>query len=459
MGNRRRSSVSRFAARVVAASLLVLPSTASADMSTSTLDVVRQYGDGPVAVPAAVDRATVRFDGQRGDRVRLSGGNVCPESLWLGTRRVRAEASGFFRLPARGEYRMTWPRCAQKRRAVQLQLQLLVVHRLHVDVRYVRVARRTGYVEAVAVAVPEQGRVRITPSALGTHDDRWAGLVLPDGTTYTRRDCAHDSACEDGDTTFLEAGRPIGGWEGPYAAGPDGQSVVTKAGERVLFLTAGPVTYRARTSAVREVQLDGEPIDLGSVRPLQEMVLEADLLAGQWFRVERVSGADFLPLRFVRPDGTQEPGPWAGTDFWQAPVAGTYRVLAHRWDVPVDAVVRLRSIRVGPPLPLDGTPVEYAITTPGEWVVAPAPVPGTYTMSVTSRFLGFDWFVDLDARDRYFCDIYGSDSCGESEFVHFSRLSPEPGSLGRDEPATVMVGMVPDQTGSVTLSVSPPAPR
>ena len=56
-----------------------LTPTAFADDAMTTRTVYRAYGDGPVRIGKA-DVVQVRFDGRKGDRVRLAGAR-CPVSL------------------------------------------------------------------------------------------------------------------------------------------------------------------------------------------------------------------------------------------------------------------------------------------------------------------------------------------------------------------------------------------
>jgi hypothetical protein len=449
-------------AAVLVGALVALPGPAAHSAAPKTLSVVRHYGDGPVRVPGDVDRVVVAFGGRAGNLVRLVGSTRCGDTLWRDGRRVQRQESGFYRLPRRGEYRLVWRRCATEVGTLRLQLQKVWVHRLEVDGRRVGVRPRPGFVQAVSVTVPEDGRVGVS-----TLDAPWTAILLGHAT-YSRRDCWADTACEEPDTTFLEAGRPLSGWKGPYAVGSKRATYVPAAGERVIFLLRNRARVVARYSVLHPVSLNGDVVDLGGARRFQEVGLELGLAAGQWFRIEQLAGADPVYADLVLPDGSQEPGPWSpGFNYWRAPVTGTYRILVRNWPYDVDATVRVRSMRaVATLLPLDGTAVEFAITTPGEWVVAP--VAGTNSTQVMQLAASASpavtgWFADVEILDRYYCDMYGPLGCGDftSDHVDAARPGPGPGYWGvwLNEPSAVVVGLEPDATGTVTARLTPaPAP-
>ena len=357
---------------------------------------------------------------------------------------------------------MSWRRCASKPGTPDLQLKKLQVRRLPVDGRRVDLPFRRGYVEAVAVVVPASGRVQVTPFS---GERTWSALLLPDGITYTSEDCWTDRACEEPWTSYLEAGRPLGGIEGPFATGPRGETTVLEARDRILYV-AGAVGLVARTTTVARVAVDGPQVDFGDVRLSHEVALEVDLTAGQWFRLDRVGTDGDVRPDLVLSDGSQVPAPWVGygVAYWQAPVTGTYRVLLRRWwgtDRPVPIVAGLRSMRaVSTPLPTDGTPVDYQVTTPGEWVVAPVTGSGQVQLSGSGSEGALGWFASAETSQRFYCDIYGPLGCGDLRAAYANADNPVPTFyfdklISVDGPAVAVVGMTTDATGTVTARLTP----
>ena len=452
-------------AAVLAAAVLAPTPAVAGPMPVAraeTLTVVRQYGDGPVTVPADTDRARIRFNGRAGDRVDLAGSWCGAHLSTLDGRRVAERPSGFWRLPNRGAYEVRWRRCAAHHGRVRLQLQKLRVHRLTVDGGPVPVPERRGYLQAVAVQVPASGRVQVTPRQDGGVGV-WERLVLPHGRAYTADDCWIDEACGDGSILYLEAGRPIGAYAGPYGAGPDGGPVVTQAGDRVLVVTDESLTFVAKTDLLRPTTVDGAPVDVSEAAAYQEVALELDGAAGQWIRLEPVAGDATLYPDLVGADGTQEPGSWRGTlAFWQLPTTGRYRIVLGGDRVAEDAVVRVRSVRpVATPLRTDGTPVEYPVTTRGEWLVAPVEGTGGVSLNGTATAGADGWFGYAESLPRYRCSYYGPLGCGDFQSMYVDEGFQGPrylfDQMFLDEGGgVVVVGMAPAATGVVTLRFTPP---
>ena len=157
---------------LLAASLVPLAASSApaGAAGPTTRTVFREYGDGPVQV-AARELIRIVFHGRAGNKVMLRGGHKCPPLLRdpRGDT-VAKERGGYWRLPEGGRYVLVRRPCVAA--PVTLQLVKLVAPQARPDGRPVRLpAPRRGYLPAVEVVVPQQGRIAVDGGAKGLWDD------------------------------------------------------------------------------------------------------------------------------------------------------------------------------------------------------------------------------------------------------------------------------------------------
>jgi hypothetical protein len=452
--------VIRTLALAAAATLLpmpALPALAVAEAST-TITVVREYGDGPVAVPKDVDRVRIRFHGRAGDRVTLPHA-TCGTSL----RNVRGtsvtrERSRFWRLPDRAEYEFVYRPCQGRYRPGSVQLTKLHVGRFHIDGPPVRLVRRLGYLEALALRVPASGRVQVsTYNRLG---GRWPDLVLPDGRRFQHAN-PHGTASD----VALEAGLPPL-WQDGHLTGLADDPLA--AGDRVLFIAHGSMNVVASTALEHDVAIDGPATRVDNDdRPYRETQLSFDGTAGQWVYLEvdgqllggldgsryhlLINPAGRVLLRALSP----------GYPYWQLPETGRYRLMVETSLLPVNAQVRVRTVRQIGAMPTDGTPVTFMPATPGEWTMATFdPPPGIgLRLHVVGAETSAKWSAFAEPRRRFLCRSDGPLGCFGYEHVEVwpGRLDSFDGIYAREGNRgwTLALRMPPGGTGSVTLSLVP----
>ena len=95
--------------------LLLTPLAITSPAQAVTLKVHREYGQGPVTIPAGVDRVEIAFHGRKGNTVRV--GQPCDKATLRGpSGRVDRWLRGAWRLPTGGRFSIVLTGCEAKRK-------------------------------------------------------------------------------------------------------------------------------------------------------------------------------------------------------------------------------------------------------------------------------------------------------------------------------------------------------
>lgn len=366
---------------------LLLPThatTGSADAAAPTVSAARH-----AAQPKPLDRTVrlghrpVRYDGVRpsvrltfrarkDQLVELADWSAWPENPCVRKtlrdargRELANWATGYWRLPRTGSYTAVLHRCDDADTRIRVQVRRTVVGDVPVDGPATALGLSPDVTHLVRVRLAAGERLSLRPSRIPRH------IVLPSGR--------------------LEEDLPYG-WL-PLDAG---YQVAWSAGPGTYYVAARPETTlavsRARDHAAT---LDGPAVPLanGGVGA-REHVVSFAARAGQWVYPELVDGAGALVTdgrrvaTVISPSGarvgsyvktscpgksTSEQCQYLVSGPWRLEEAGTYRMSVRvAGSAPDDTFsLRVRSAALAEPLTLDGPPVTYTSTTPGQWVVGP----------------------------------------------------------------------------------------
>lgn len=457
------------------------------DRTFSRLTKLVEYGDGPVTFKHG-RLFKVVFDGKRGDRVTLRGVPLVNDWSWRVCPRAHLERDGvslglpevsqFWTLPQTGRYAFKITNCGEPHGIAGLQLTKLRIRDIPLG-ESVRLRHDRGYEYAARVRVPETGALMVRTTRAGTshvaggdvvqgqssrerflgiYEGRpakipnllleadqplrylhpWFNVSYGEGVSYASR--ASDRA--------LPAGAPV--WVIPRddvrikVNRPAGPTAVEVGGPGLSF-TAGPLPKRLRTATVTS-----------ATEQWVRVVAYAD---GELLRDWASTGAVRLAAYVAGPGGTRIPTPL--TTLLKLPEGTSeLRVLAHTRDGtrrPVE--VRLSPVRTLPPMPTDGTPVEFATRHPGEWVLAPLTLdPARTYRAGASDFASlppYGWWAVVSSQTRPWCrDIYCVPPLASLSTYQPSKDGLAATGLGAG-PWFALFAPDTDVSGSVSLSVAP----
>lgn len=419
---------------------LVAPATASSAGEVSASDravvpvkkVVRQYGDGPVVL-APGQRLVLRFQGRRGDRVRLasqyrSQGKPYYASLYdQGVSlngphtRARSDASGFFRLRESGWFSLRYDNPARNAAAVP-RVQLLKQVRLTHDGRSTtRLPLRRGMQYAVTVRAPRSG---LEVVSFGTE---LFGVVSQGGYSYSG----------GGQALVVAPGLPVVG-DNPHDA-------LTKAlapRQRVLVLVnpsqAGSVTTSVPTEA-GPVSLDGPAVPLpgGGTQGVVAELEAADIaVSAQRLLNARLVGSqakrDWSVLVLPETGGVAKPssaayalnGPDATSLYQLAATTGTYRVLAFPTSRTAPAgQLELDSVADGGTIAVDAPSVAVSARPDGRYTLLGITQVKEFAasyLSVSNVTVTAPWAVYAGRLTSPRCPPRGPLGCGDGNGVSVS---------------------------------------
>ena len=413
------------------------------------------------------------FHGRAGNKVMLRGGHKCPPLLRdpRGDT-VAKERGGYWRLPEGGRYVLVRRPCVAA--PVTLQLVKLVAPQARPDGRPVRLpAPRRGYLPAVEVVVPQQGRIAVDGGAKGLWDD---DLYL-DGLRMPLRGFGEDSEPLGVSPWFVESGRPMTDtYERRIVTAEDAHSmegvpVTPEAGQHLLLVPRGATRVQVTTASRRRVSIDGPAITLkAGDQPRRERSLEFDGVAGQYVHLESVGSLALTDGSVLGPDGSYLPVPdvtsyLGGDAFWHLPATGRYRLLVtvddSEQDFPADATtqVRLRTIRqLSQPLAADGTLNRLATASPGEWVLGTVELGAPSRVTATPAAADSPWSVYLQPAPLHCPRFYLGASmgfCGDMSIVASSGDSTTQSvSASTNTPQTFLVVLEVPADGNVAVDVS-----
>ena len=272
--------MNKFFSGLAVVALLLTPLAITSPAQAVTLKVHREYGQGPVTIPAGVDRVEIVFHGRKGNTVRV--GQPCDKATLRGpSGRVGRWLRGAWELPASGQYSFLLTGCkAQKKASAQLTKIRLQPLPVDGDPRVVVDRSRGAYGEWTTVVVPPRGRVQVRLTST-PKDAPWCALYL-EGAPMLDVANWHQEYERSPRVIYLEAGVPVSNELGTMAPW-SGEPLVPRAGQRVVL---GPCEdgLRARATRTRLVPgtLDGAPVAVAAERRYQEVGVRFTSAGDQW---------------------------------------------------------------------------------------------------------------------------------------------------------------------------------
>ena len=251
--------MNKFVSGLAVVALLLTPLAITSPAQAVTLKVHREYGQGPVTIPAGVDRVEIVFHGRKGNTVRVD--EPCDKVTLRGpSGRVARWLGGAWRLPAPGRYSFVLTGCKAQSQT-SAQLTKIRLRPLPVD----------G--DAPGVVVPQlAGRTRTGPpwSSLGAAACRSGRRRRRSGGAVVRLVPRGRTRCSTSRTgtrstnvprrpIYLEAGAPVAnelGTMAPYRANRscherDNESSSCPARAGSAPAPPGPARCPARSTARR----------------------------------------------------------------------------------------------------------------------------------------------------------------------------------------------------------------
>ena len=424
--------------------------------------VTRAYGDRAVRQDDPAQRVGVRFRGARGDLVRLAvpGIEECATvGLRRGSVRLTPNRAGYFRLRRQGWHEFMFRPCERAQSRHRLQLTMLRVTPVVVDAPGVEVDPERGYDDALRVQVPGNG-MTLVRRVRGTGPLR--AILPPTGPLVPVRSDGFGPDLRQ--PLFVRAGRPVEDVYGMHPRGTGDSGVPLAAGDGVLLFPSATSTWAAASPVPHGAVVDGDPVGLGTHgvpgRP-QEMTFAGQ--EGQWVRLGDTLDEDDAWLadahhELLAPDGSDVRPTLRG--FWRLPADGTYRLtLTPHGRATGSSDVRLRSVPELPALADDGSPLDFAATEPGEWVVAPvAPLSEVaYELEATASTLSGPWVLALTPAPGMSCGRPpGPNGCDDwnGGSVSSDRALTTPWTMSLYEYVAVLMPAAEVQ-GQVTVTLRP----
>ena len=229
--------MNKFFSGLAVVALLLTPLAITSPAQAVTLKVHREYGQGPVTIPAGVERVEIVFHGRRGNTVRGRQQPCGKVSLRGPSGRVARWLGGAWRLPAPGRYSFVLTGCQAQRKA-SAQLTKIRLRPLPVDgdARVLRYRSRGAYEDWATVVVPRRGRVQVRPTSTPM-EAPWGALYLEGAPML---DIANWHA---GVRTFAagrSTSRPARRWPTSWARWRrrPAEPLVPRAGQRVILVPA-----------------------------------------------------------------------------------------------------------------------------------------------------------------------------------------------------------------------------
>ena len=280
------------------------PATVPSSSQADTLKVHREYGQGPVTIPAGVDRVEMTFHGRKGDPVRID--EPCDKvSLRGSSGKVARWIGGAWRLPSAGRYAFVLTGCEAKKKSsaqlTKIRLRPLVVNG---DAKVLTYRGRGAYEDWAKVVVPHHGRVQVRPTSPGQVSP-WGALYLGDAPVLNIWTW-HQEYELSPKAVYLEAGAPVANELGEMS--PTAEPLVPQAGQLVILLPAEN-RVRARATKTRSVPgtLDGAAVEVAAERPYQEVGVRFASQGDHWVTAAvngRLESRSMPSLALTGPDGS-----------------------------------------------------------------------------------------------------------------------------------------------------------
>ena len=458
--------MNKFFSGIAVAALVLTPwAITSPAHAATTLKVQRAFGDGPVTIPAGVDRVVIGFHGRKGNTVRVA--QPCDRVALRGpSGTVEKWLRGAWRLPTSGRYAFLLTGCRTQTKT-SAQLTKIRLRSLRVDgaPRVVVDRSRGAYGEWTTVVVPSRGRVQVRLTST-PKEAPWCTLFVKG---YPMLDVAnwHQEYELSPRVIYLEAGVPVSNELGTMAPWSGGETPVPHAGQRVVL---GPCEngLRARATKTRLVPgvVDGAPVAVAPERRYQEVGVRFTSSGDQWVTATvagPLASRSLATLALTGPDGSTLVGLNHATfggfpDLWYLPEAGSYGLMVRTDAEHRSGTVALSSVReLAAQVPSDGQPLAFAAEKPGEWVVATGQLVDPPRALAAEAVGTTEWRAFADLLPLQLCR---SAFCADGSSAYLSPESPTNYfPLSTEGRYLFLVAFGPGQTGTVSLRVTaPPAP-
>ena len=452
--------MNKFLSGLAVVALLFTPLAITSPAQAVTLKVNREYGQGPVTIPAGVDRVEIVFHGRKGNTVRV--GQPCDKATLRGpSGRVDRWLRGAWRLPARGRFSIVLTGCEAKRKTFA-QLTKIRLRPLAVDGdAVVLVQRLAGAYDGLGERRGAAARPRAGPADV-VADGRAVVLLVPRGRPGLDIANWHAEYERSPRAIYLEAGSPVANELGEMS--PTAEPLVPQAGQRVILLPCEK-RLRARATKVRPVPatIDGAAVGLAADVRYQEVGVRFTSAGDQWVTATvggPLAGRSLTQLALTGPDGSTLVGLNTATvgsvDLWYVSEPGTYRLTVRTDPEHETGSITVSSVReLDAEMPADGQPLAFTAQEPGEWVLATGQLDEPpYVLSAEATG-ATDWrayanLLPFQLCRGAFCADYSSASLTPKWPTSYFPLSFE----GR---YVFLVAFGAGQTGTVSLRLTPPA--
>ena len=450
--------MNKFFSGLAVVALLLTPLAIISPAQAATLKVQREYGQGPVTIPAGVDRVEIVFHGRKGNTVRVD--EPCGKvSLRGPSGRVARWIDGTWRLPAPGRYSFVLTRCRAHEEA-SAQLTKIRLRPLPVDGDPEVLRYRGTYEDWATVVVPRRGRVQVRPTA--SHmESPWFALYLR-GAPLLDIANWHQEHERSPQAVYLEAGAPVANELGTMATSVE--PLVPRAGQRVILLPSNS-RVRARATRTRPVPatIDGAAVAVAAERRYQEVGVRFTSAGDQWVTATAsgaLAGRWLTQLALTSPDGSTLVGLNTATvgslDLWYLPEPGRYRLTVRTDPKHETGSITVSSVRkLDVEMPADGQPLAITAQEPGEWVVATGQLDQPPYQLSAEAVGATHW--------RAVANTYPFVLCRSSFCDQGSGATITPESPTHYPPLQVaghyvfLVAFDAGQTGTVSLRLAPPA--
>lgn len=449
----------KFLSGLAVVALLLTPLAITSPAQAVTLKVHREYGQGPVTIPAGVDRVEIAFHGRKGNTVRV--GQPCDKATLRGpSGRVDRWLRGAWRLPTGGRFSIVLTGCEAKRKTFA-QLTKIRLRPLAVDGDAVVLDNGSpAYTDWGNVVVPRHGRVQVRPTS-SPKDAPWCSLYL-EGAPWLDIANWHAEYERSPRAIYLEAGSPVANELGEMS--PTAEPLVPQAGQRVVLVPCEK-RLRARATKVRPMPatIDGAAAALSAERRYQEVGVRITSAGDQWVTAAvqgPLASRSLTQLALTGPDGSTLVGLNTATvgsvDLWYLPEPGSYRLTARTDPDHETGSLTVSSVReLETEMPADGQPLAFTAQKPGEWVVATGQLDQPPSMLSAEAVGATEWravantFPFVLCRSS-FCDQGTSATITPEYPTHYPPLQV----AGR---YVFLVAFGPGQAGTVSLRLAPPA--
>lgn len=423
---------------------------ASAAASPPVKKVSVRYGDGPTRVDRTGQRVLISFRGHRGDIVSLDTGAAAglkdsSTRLLRGNRKVTPAWPFVWKLTHSGRHTFSFQGARGDRSGRLLQLLKGRVHAVRADAPGQRMPeQRRGYVDYAAVEAVNGRRLTFTSG-------NYRQIVLePNG----------DRELVYGGPLVLEPGHQLETIDGSY--GDD----TLDPGRVLIKLSPSRRRFQALRSVVLPASVEGGPVTITTDTNRREYILLFDGTADQVVYPEFSKGGVSRDAQHLDDETYGQITAFTGErPAYYLRTTRSYRLsLFPRPDEDGTLTLRLRRALEVPAMALDGPPLTFTASSPGQLVFAHAEGGADLLTATNPAFMNpsggaVDWSATASDRQGGSCspEPHQPVGCGEAAIftVTPQHLSSDSGLLYRLSANAITVLSVPaDATGSVDLRLT-----